>query len=1075
MKELELTPEEQWQKDEDERLEYEGYCNKIRQGLENLDEKSGERAIWELVQNARDMCKNNQAHILIELTNNSLIFTHHGKEFDYTSFRALVKQDSSKDRASANLVGQYGTGFMTTHAFNRMVYVSAPYSVKRSGSEISGYVQVKDFKLDRTKVDSPEGPKLMKEQLDQVKSLCKEKLLTSIVNDATSFRYDLTPEQVNSVSNQLTSVIRLIPFVLIINEEIKYVEIRNDKTQLHFIIEKDGEGKSSDLDSDGWKVWEENVSMKDRNSKDSTSYNCKSLKSDRGDIIIIPPFPKVCGDVKDIPSLFLSFPLLGTEKFGVNFIFHSRRFHPVETRNNIMLPGSAAMRKEKGGMNEEILKEMTTVLMSYYAKDENSNFLGNKMCEVSFPTTNEDEETMRFYKSMQEMWINNIPNWKIIPINDAYKSISDSSVKLLHPDFYKNLDEEKRKAYEEILAKYASFPKKTDGESYLMPSESLISWSETVDKWRCNRDKEFFISVDDVCNAIKTKSEDLHTFLMFLKDSGNEGMMANHALLPNRKGELRSKRNLLHGNFMTEKVYELVNVVMGDDANKIYDSTFLDVCEVGEYTQDDLYKAISATISTWRNDYLALKKDLSQTQIDALIKFCSASSQKDFINQNRRGRMMPILVDFYDKRFTQICIVKLRDDEEEFYKTAFNFLLDYTLYQISVQPKDWVNENKNWLKKFLEEYTSSKNEERLKKLDDYGVIPNQLGELCVKKELYKNNGVPEEMADIYKALFGKDLHEYWVDTSFENLVALTEDTPIDIANKIETSLVADMKQDSNERKFSKIVRKIILRIGESKDWENWFGQINEKKATYTFSMKSGTAQESLFSLMDLEDENLERLAKLSESGDIEQMLNKMEHQQKLEEENQAQFNHLYTIGKHIEDVLREKIGSELVNIINPAIEDGHAFAEDMQNGQDIVVCVNKNGQWDDVFHVEVKSKWDFTEPAHMSMHQIRTAVLHQDNYALCCVDLREYKNQNLKELPESVIISSTKVKMDIGEKLKQMMSNIMDADKMPDDSQIKISDYRSNMSAKVFEQGESFQVLLNKIETVVKNSMQYKV
>lgn len=436
MNESELTPEEAWQKYEDERLEYESYCNKIRQGLENLDEKSGERAIWELVQNARDMCKNNQAHISIELTNNSLIFTHHGKEFDYTSFRALVKQDSSKDRANANLVGQYGTGFMTTHAFNRMVYVSAPYSVKRSGDEISGYVQVKDFKLDRTKVDSLEGPKIMKEQLDQVKSLCKEKLLRSIVNDATSFRYDLTPEQVNSVSDQLASVIRLIPFVLIINEEIKYVEIRNDKTQLHFIIEKEGEGQSSDLDSDGWKVWEENVSMKDRNSK-STSYNCKSLKSDKGDIIIIPPFPKECGDVKDIPSLFLSFPLLGTEKFGVNFIFHSRRFHPVEARNNIMLPGSAAVRKEKGRMNEEILKEMTTVLMSYYAKDENAHFLGNKMCEVSFPTTSEDEETMRFYKSMQEMWINNIPNWKVIPIDDAYKSISDSSVRLLHPDFIK--------------------------------------------------------------------------------------------------------------------------------------------------------------------------------------------------------------------------------------------------------------------------------------------------------------------------------------------------------------------------------------------------------------------------------------------------------------------------------------------------------------------------------------------------------------------------------------------------------------------------------------------------------------
>ena len=35
----ELSDVERWQKSEDERLEYEGYCNKIRKGLEDLDEK----------------------------------------------------------------------------------------------------------------------------------------------------------------------------------------------------------------------------------------------------------------------------------------------------------------------------------------------------------------------------------------------------------------------------------------------------------------------------------------------------------------------------------------------------------------------------------------------------------------------------------------------------------------------------------------------------------------------------------------------------------------------------------------------------------------------------------------------------------------------------------------------------------------------------------------------------------------------------------------------------------------------------------------------------------------------------
>lgn len=154
-----LSPEELWQRNEKKRLEYENYCNKIIQGLEGLDENSGERALWELIQNARDQRLNEDADVIIkiELTETELIFSHHGKAFDYTSFRALVKQDSSKDRNGAKQVGKYGTGFMTTHAFNRLVHITAPYIVKRGKDDISGYFQIVDFHLDRTMVDTDEG------------------------------------------------------------------------------------------------------------------------------------------------------------------------------------------------------------------------------------------------------------------------------------------------------------------------------------------------------------------------------------------------------------------------------------------------------------------------------------------------------------------------------------------------------------------------------------------------------------------------------------------------------------------------------------------------------------------------------------------------------------------------------------------------------------------------------------------------------------------------------------------------------------------------------------------------------
>ena len=120
-----------------ERQELLAYCKKISQGIENLDERSGERAIWELIQNARDLDENCCIKIQL-LLNNKLIFSHHGKPFDYLSLLALVNQNSSKDNPGADVVGQYGTGFMTTHAFNNVVTVDGPFKAMHNPTKLKG-------------------------------------------------------------------------------------------------------------------------------------------------------------------------------------------------------------------------------------------------------------------------------------------------------------------------------------------------------------------------------------------------------------------------------------------------------------------------------------------------------------------------------------------------------------------------------------------------------------------------------------------------------------------------------------------------------------------------------------------------------------------------------------------------------------------------------------------------------------------------------------------------------------------------------------------------------------------------
>ncbi len=142
----------------------------------------------------------------------------------------------------------------------------------------------------------------------------------------------------------------------------------------------------------------------------------------------------------------------------MSFIFHSKRFFPVEKRNNIMLPGESYMTRDKGQSNQRVMQDMMDVLFEYYSNEENAKALSREMCEVSFPQNVEDSVTQEFYNEMQTLWKSHIPDWKVLPVGTERFSVADPRVKLLHPDFYKNLTPEQKDAYSHTLAHYAGYP-----------------------------------------------------------------------------------------------------------------------------------------------------------------------------------------------------------------------------------------------------------------------------------------------------------------------------------------------------------------------------------------------------------------------------------------------------------------------------------------------------------------------------------------------------------------------------------------------------------------------------------------
>ncbi len=522
------------------------------------------------------------------------------------------------------------------------------------------------------------------------------------------------------------------------------------------------------------------------------------------------------------------------------------------------------------------------------------------------------------------------------------------------------------------------------------------------------------------------------------------------------------------------------------DRNKIIDIDFSNINGLyfGDYSFVELYRSINSTILEWKKESIVNKKDLSDEQIEVLISFCSGSSNLDNFKITHRGRMMEILPLYYERQFKFVQI-SVDYDESDFYRSAYDFLIEYTSYQIGKKNSDWVKDNHDWLLRYLKALQANTSQERAKLLDQYKLIPNQLNELCTKNELEINNSVPPEMNIMYISIFGEEnnLAKKWINEDFiqtlvtdKSVISFKETDPEAIALKIQGVLcdkMSDRMKVDPEPKYKELVQDIIDKICDESHgslWKNWFKVIDEKKEEYTFSLiTDSSVRKSLFSFMkwnpqyleslnNIESSTRDKLFSLLDNEKFVTILDEVAKQIEQEQEEKAKLQHRKIIGEYIENKLKEKIGSEI-----------SATVDDIQNGQDIIVSVNGH----EIYYIEVKSKWDFKEPAHMSNNQIKKAVNNKDKYALFCVDLRSLSNKkmDLDSLSEDVIVKNTKVKDDIGYTLSSLMEKIIDADYKAenDEGKITINWYQNNIKAKSFTEGKTIDEFLIKLEQNIRN------
>ena len=267
------------------------------------------RWVWELLQNAHDTSSGNLV-VSIRFEQGELVFQHNGRGFKPKQIFHLIYHGSTKTE-SDDTVGQFGSGFLTTHLLSLKIEVSGQLEDGRSF----------EFCLDRSGDSFHSLGDSTERSWDAFKASLSSSTEPTSSEFTTSFRYPVGDSETDAVKKGIEALKQCGPFVVAFNQKFSRIEIHSNETENIREIER------KELKE---RLWQVTVAR----SRNGTTDNIQEYLVVEGQksSISVPLKSAV-----ETPRLFLGFPLIGTEKFSFPAIINSFEFTPTEERNGVFL------------------------------------------------------------------------------------------------------------------------------------------------------------------------------------------------------------------------------------------------------------------------------------------------------------------------------------------------------------------------------------------------------------------------------------------------------------------------------------------------------------------------------------------------------------------------------------------------------------------------------------------------------------------------------------------------------------------------------------------------------------------
>ena len=973
-------------------------ANDILNGRDNSSSAKPIRAIWEMVQNARDT-STNQSNIIFTRKEGLFEFKHDGMPFNNNTLNALILQTSAKSRNDGDQVGQYGTGFLTTHKFGREFELAGSLKL----------VENEELYYNFPKLTINRKPNTREEMIESLANQFKEKeswldkydYRSDKPEKWTVFKY-FQPNEIERQNVELAfyQAQEIVPYVLCLNENIKSIkfcdEVKNRTISFYRKEKKRQEESSMSYAYFTTILVDDSRNEKSREFSILTLESKKTVTTKKGInktmvTVILPIHNNIVDNLSDnISKLFIYLPLVGTEHWGINFVIHAPMFTcSSDDRSSLRLITDGQTEYDPAIENREYIQEASDIIFDYISQHLSEWQDVHYLAPIDFDVSNPNKELSDYYKELKYLWLKKMSELDIVSVKTVGGIIrkKPSNIYVLDSTLAKAAKEK-----EGLLMPFYNVLSNMSHDAIPTP-EHLIFWSEVFAHWYEGEDCNQILNISNIIDYIDNNGmaavnkKDLLQICKYLRDSDQLSFFDKNILLT-ETDTLTNKSEGYRSDIYSNKLKSCIKTLLPEQTSKFVENEFANLIQLPSFNNKNVKEALSscteelqtkikavtdAAKTVWESNRRGLETTddlLNEGQRNALMDYCYMTIPQN--STSFQSRALELIREYYNYTFD---FTDKIDAEFFEWRGAIRTLLCHILTEFTILCDGKKSKQINWIKRMIECIYGFSDFRGM--LQNYRVYLSQSEEFSYCEDLKRDPGIPEKMKDIYNTITSTqektiEIRKELFDHEFGKIAPTDATCEIVLFGKKimdEISKSGKYLNEIDSYEHKDLIMDIINNFDEEAEgakWKEAFETIHKDIPSLLAKLVlNKDNRESMIKIMKVKDktrlnkaaeiindENLTRIWELGKAAWIEK------------ENEQHDFNKKKELGNYVEDYLRKELKDILKN------NKVEAKVDDVQGGQDIIVSIND----EPIYYIEVKSRWVVADSVMMSSTQLERSV-----------------------------------------------------------------------------------------------------